>query len=335
MKKTVIIYSGAILSFILIFVVSSVFFGFFGKKYGLSEQPPAPSSPTPTPAAVPQIPPSKVIKLLNNGKIEDIEIEKYIVGVVAAEMPASFETEALKAQAVAARTYTERKSEFTNDVHPDAAVCADPGHCKAYISHNDMETKLGADWMRDFYPKVVSVVTSTLGEIITYNNEPISAVFHSTSSGITENAKDVWGGDVPYLTSVKSEGEEESPRYLTETSFSLDEFKNKINSGANGAEKADFGKSPDKWISNVTKNESGSTHTVTIGGAEFSGTDIRTLLNLRSTNFDISITDKVYIKTKGNGHGVGMSQYGANYMAKQGYGYKDILKKYYTGVEIR
>ena len=322
MKKNVIIIS----AFILSFVVFSVISGFFGKNYleKAHIEPPKKEDPLPV-----EIPDSKTITLLHNGVVSEIGMTKYLIGVVAAEMPGNFEPEALKAQAVAARTYTLRKEKYGNDKHPDAVVCSDFNHCKAYISEEDMKNK-GEDWMRDFYNKIVSSVTETDGEIITYENEPISAVFFSTSSGMTENAKDVWGGDVPYLVSVRSDGDEESPRYTDEVSFEFFEFQNKIN----GSAQVTFSQNPDEWITNVIRNESGSVNSVDICGITFKGTDIRTLLGIRSTNFEFEVTDKIIVKTRGFGHGVGMSQWGANYMAKMGYDHKDILKKYYTGTNV-
>ena len=328
MGKNVLISAISILSIYLIFVIISASFGFFGKSR--QSDSPTPTAPSPTPQPISNTPSPK-INVLINGNPQEMDLETYLVGVVAAEMPATFELEALKAQAVAARTYTEKKRGFQNADHPTATVCDDPAHCSAYITYDKIKERHDADWLNNLYPKITNAVNTTRGEIITYNNEPISAVFHSTSSGITENARDVWGGDTPYLVSTKSEGEENSPRYTEEVTLTLDEFKSKINSGT---KKADFGSSPSSWIGNITKNESGSVNTINIGGVSFKGTDIRSLLGIRSTNFEINIGDKANIKTKGNGHGVGLSQYGANFMAQQGYEYKDILKKYYTGVEV-
>ena len=323
MKNNIII----IITFILSFITSSIVFGFFGKSYLENTE----SAPNPEVNEKPiTVQDSKIITLLHNGEILEIGLSKYLIGVVAAEMPGNFELEALKAQAVAARTYTLRKEQYGNDKHLDAVVCSDYNHCKAYITEDEINSK-GEDWVRDFYSKIASSVTETEGEIITYNDEPISAVFFSTSSGETENAKDVWGGDVPYLVSVKSDGEEESPRFTDEVSFTFSEFKDKINSGGI---KIEFSDDPFTWISNTIRNNTNSVNTLDICGVTLKGTEIRTLLGIRSTNFEIKITDSIAVKTKGFGHGVGMSQWGANHMAKMGYDYKDILKKYYTGVEV-
>ena len=318
MKK----YIFFIVLFILSFVILSIVFGFLGKNYIKNEKNNHEINI--------EIPDSKIITLFHNGKVEEIKLEKYLVGVVAAEMPGNFEIEALKAQAVAARTYTLRKEKYGNDKHNDAIVCSDYTHCKAYVSDEEIKGK-GEEWVRDFLPKITKAVIDTNGEIITYDNEPISAVFFSTSSGMTENASDVWGGEVPYLVSVKSEGDDESPRFTDEISFTYEEFKDKIKSSA---EKVEFSDTPTEWIKEIIRNDTNSVSKINICGTLIKGTDIRTLLGIRSTNFEIEVTDKITVKTKGFGHGVGMSQYGANYMAKMGYDYKDILKKYYTGVDI-
>jgi len=313
--------------FILTFVTSSIIFGFFGKNYLKNTEIVSPPAREEEPVDLPD---SKMVTLFHNGEIIEIGLSKYLIGVVAAEMPGNFELEALKAQAVAARTYTLRKEKYGNDKHPDAVVCSDYNHCKAYITEDEIKGK-GEEWMRDFYPKIMRAVNETDGEIITYEEEPISAVFFSTSSGQTENARDVWGGDVPYLVSVKSDGDEESPRFTDEVEFTFSEFKDKINTRA---EKIEFSDDPGSWITGIVKNDTDSVNSLDICGVTLKGTEVRALLGIRSTSFETEIADSIIIKTKGFGHGVGMSQWGANYMAKMGYDYKDILKKYYTGVEV-
>ncbi len=276
---------------------------------------------------------SPVIKVLNqDNNISSMELEKYLVGVVAAEMPPSFEDEALKAQAVAARTYILNKQGKDNVKHPDADVCTDSSHCKAYISDSEAKKKWGDEWNGVYSPKITSAVSETFGEIVTYNEEPIIAVFHSTSTGKTENSEDVWQSETPYLKSVESPGEELSPRYKSQAEFSIDEFKNKItelNKNVN------FGLDKASWIKNYEYTEGGSVKSVTIGGCKFSGTDIRSKFSLRSADFNISVSDKVIFYVTGNGHGVGMSQYGANYQASLGKSYKDILLKYYLNTEVK
>lgn len=269
------------------------------------------------------------ITLLHQGVPVILPLEEYLYGVVAGEMPASFETEALKAQAVAARTYTVNRAKSPNKDHPDADVCSDSAHCKAYLTPQELSQKFEAN--PSHLQKIRQAVDSTKSQVLLYGGEPISAVFHSTSSGMTENAQDVWGNAVPYLVSVPSEGEDASPRYQETKVFPFAEFQEKINAGD---KKVTFTDNPKNWFADWVRNQSGSVKNVSLCGVTFAGTELRSLLGLRSANFTVDITDCVSITTKGNGHGVGMSQYGANHLAKMGYTYDEILKKYYTGVEI-
>ena len=264
-------------------------------------------------------------------KVEKIDIEEYLIGVLPAEMPPSFNLEALKAQAVAARTFIINREGASDETHKGATVCTDPSHCKAYMSEDEAENKWGIEWDKTYKNKIKRAITETRGQILTYDNEPISAVFHSTSSGKTENSEDVWQNALPYLRSVESEGEDKSPRFKSSEEITIDEFKQKIKSLNKDVS---FSNNKKEWIGNITYNESGSVKTIEISGKEFKGTDIRTLFGLRSANFKITIGDKVTFDVTGNGHGVGMSQYGANHAAENGYTYDEILKKYYLGVEL-
>lgn len=268
---------------------------------------------------------------MNDGSINEIELETYINGVVAAEMPPSFEIEALKAQAVAARTYILNKQGKENDIHPEADVCTDSSHCKAYISEKEAQLKWGDEWQSLYSPKISKAVSETFGEIVTYNDEPIIAVFHSTSTGKTENSEDVWQSVTPYLRSVDSPGEELSPRYKSQVEFTKEEFKNKIKELN---PETSFSGEVNEWIRNYEYTQGGSVKKVTIGGCAFKGTDIRSKFSLRSADFNIVVKDKVVFYVTGNGHGVGMSQYGANYQASLGNSYKDILLKYYQNTKI-
>ena len=306
--------------FVIIWLIP-LLFGIFGASF-FNEGDTEP--PNPLTAFVPN-----EITLLHNGVPTTLLLEEYLYGVVAAEMPASFESEALKAQAVAARTYTVNRSKSPNKDHPDANVCSDAAHCKAYLAPEQLSQKFAEN--PTHLEKIRQAVDSTENQVLVYNQEPIAAVFHSTSSGMTENAEDVWGNAVPYLVSVPSEGEEASPRYQETKVFSPEEFQQKINAGT---KKIMFSKNPENWFSDWVQNESGSVKSVSLCGVEFSGVELRSLLGLRSANFTVEVSDVITVNTKGYGHGVGMSQYGANHMAKQGYTYDQILKKYYTGVEI-
>ncbi len=258
----------------------------------------------------------------DTGQVTEERVEPYLVGVVAAEMPASFHLEALKAQAVAARTYIYNRitSDEQDDDHPEADVCTDSSHCKAWLSDDALHTKMGESWYEVYYEKIATAVKSTKGEIVTYNNEPIVAVFHSTGSGRTENSADVWGGDLPYLKSVESAGDVESPNFSTSVTVSKREICETL--GVTEATVADY-----------TRSEGGAVLTVNIGGFLFRGADIRTYFHLNSANFEIEVTETDFVfHVKGSGHGVGLSQYGANAMAESGRGYAEILTTYYTDV---
>lgn len=260
----------------------------------------------------------------DTNEIASENLEDYLVGVVAAEMPASFHGEALRAQAVAARTYILNRMESAekSPEHPDAAVCTDSSHCKAWFSRSYMEETLGATWLSESYPKILEAVESTRGEIILYDQMPIVAVFHSTGSGKTENAEDVWGGALPYLKSVESTGDLDSPKFSSTTVIPKSEVCEKLGVLV-------------PTVGAYTRSQGGSVLAVDIGGFLFKGTDIRSYFRLNSANFEIEETETDFVfHVKGSGHGVGMSQYGANGMAKNGSTYPEILKTYYTGVEI-
>lgn len=267
-------------------------------------------------------------------KVAQMNESQYLKEVVSAEMPASFELEALKAQAVAARSYLRSrqnayKTAGTPEAHKGADMCTDPTHCKAWISEKERRESWGAD-AGENWDKISRAVDETKGEVITYNGEVISAVFHSTSSGKTESSKDVWGGERPYLVSVESPGDELSPKYKSEKEMALSEFEKIAKKNIEGV---DFSKG---IIGDIARSDAGGILTIEIGGAAVKGTDFRKFYDLRSTNVKITVDGKkVRFDVTGFGHGVGMSQYGANYLAGQGKTYEEILKTYYTGVEIK
>ena len=262
--------------------------------------------------------------------VKDMDVEEYLCGVLAAEMPASFEVEALKAQAVAARSYTYYRAENPTAEHPDAAVCTDFSHCKAYKTIE--ESQKGWGEKKDFYTKKIeNAVYGTSGEIITYNGEAALAVFHSQAGGgKTENSRDVWGGDLPYLVSVESYGEENAPGFYSSASFSYDEFKGLL-----------INQHPDLVLNNFSEieiteiSDGGNVKSIRIGNKSLKGSEVRSIFGLRSSCFKIKTEgNSITFEVAGYGHGVGMSQYGANAMAKDGYSYKDILMHYYTGIKI-
>lgn len=253
----------------------------------------------------------------NNGKIINLELEEYVLGVVGAEMPASFNIEALKAQAILARTYALKSIK-------NGKKLTDTVSTQAYKDNSELQKLWKNDYTK-YYEKIKKAVNETKGKVILYNNEYIDAVYHSTSNGKTENSKNVWKNSLPYLVSVDSSWDKNVKSYKKETIFEINEFCNIL--------KLDV---EEPITYEIIHNETGRVRQITINNKTFSGTEFRNLLKLRSTDFEIEINDeKVKVTTYGYGHGVGMSQYGANEMAKQGYSYIQILKHYYTGVVIK
>lgn len=273
------------------------------------------------------------VYIKSEDRVEEMDKSQYLKEVVSAEMPAAFEEEALKAQAVAARSYLEsRRNAYkisgTPQEHKGAEICTDSTHCKAWISEKRRRESWG-DEADENWGKISRAVEETAGEVITYNGEIISAVFHSTSSGKTENSKDVWGGERPYLVSVDSPGDAQSPKYKSEKEMTIEEFKQIAEQNIKGV---DFAK---EFIGDILRSEAGGILTISIGGKMIKGTEFRKMYGLRSTNVQLIYDEeKVRFDVTGFGHGVGMSQYGANYLAAQGKKYNEILKTYYTGVEI-
>ena len=263
-------------------------------------------------------------------KISNQSLEEYLIGVVSAEMPASYESEALKAQAVAARSYILSKADSKNPDHPDAVVCDNPTHCKGHLSLDTAKQKWGDAWEADFYPKIKAAVYDTAGEYLTYENETVEAFFFALSNGETESAGEVWGTDLPYLKSTDSKADSSSPDFYSTAEFSLSDFNAHLKNLS-----SDFKAQSSVSLKNTVYTEGGRVKSIDINGCTFSGTDIRSAFLLNSADFTIQQEgDKITFYVEGKGHGVGMSQYGANQLAKEGYTYEEILKHYYSGVEI-
>ena len=270
-----------------------------------------------------------VLRLKTGQEILELPLETYLIGVVLSEMPASFELEALKAQAVAARTFTMRQME--NSKHTDCDVCADSSCCQAWSSREAMEEKLGETFLQ-YWQKAQEAVKQTAGEVLTYEGNLIEAVYFSCSGGATEDAVAVWGSEVPYLQSVTSTGEEQASKYQSTTAVPLERFQQLLR-GENPA--VDLSGVPSGWFGTLTRTEGGGVEVMEIGGQQFSGTTLRSLFGLNSTKFSIEITEEeILFQVSGYGHRVGMSQYGANAMAKAGKTYDEILLHYYTGVTL-
>jgi len=275
------------------------------------------------------IPPEKgiepvIIRLLkeSDGSITEISLEDYIVGVVSAEMPASFEKEALKAQAVAARTYAMYKKESRKDLNYDLVIGVSD---QAYKDNRTLLSQWGLAFFTN-YLKIRDAVKETQNEIVTYEDKTINAFYFSMSNGYTEESELVFKQDLPYLKSVDSKWDNESiTNYEYKKTITKETFCNALEISCDNIN-----------IEQENRSSTGRINDITINGKNFKGTELRTKLNLRSTDFTFQILEtEIEVTTKGFGHGVGMSQYGANGMAKDGYTYEQILKHYYQNTEIK
>lgn len=280
------------------------------------------------------------VKFHQTGQVKIMPLEDYLVGVVAAEMPANFHLEALKAQAVAARTYALKKMELAgqkngHNPHPDADVCTDPSHCQGWLSARELKERWGLLGYLKLSNKIETAVKETEGLVVTYNGRLIDPVYHSTSGGRTENSEDVWNFKIPYLRSVDSPWEKGSPRYYARFTFSLGQIDQLLGTNLRAVPVSTLAQKNNNYLKVLAYSSSGRVKLIKVGDKVFKGTDFRRLLGLNSTTFSWQVEgDKITFTTRGYGHGVGLSQYGANGMAWQGKNYKDILTYYYTGVKI-
>ena len=274
------------------------------------------------------------IKLLHleTGVVEDVAIDSYLCNVVSAEMPADFDIEALKAQAIVARTYTIYK--INNRKHENADICDSSSCCQAWISKEDRLARWDENLRESNWKKIEDAVNSTKGKIITYQNEPINAFFHSNSGGKTEVPVNVWGGSgYPYLQTVETSGEDAYTQYASEVVLSEQELIDKLKT-KHADITIDFSNIEDIKILEYTNGD--RVKTVKFGNHNLSGVETRTLLGLRSANFTIAQENgNIKFSVKGYGHGVGMSQTGADSMAKQGSTAEEIIHHFYTDVEIK
>ena len=273
------------------------------------------------------------LTIQDGGTTEQMTLERYLTSVVRGEMPASFEMEALRAQAAAERSYVYYQlAAGRKDAHPDADFCTDHTCCSAYLS----ETAAREKWGGDFAPwntRVEQAVSDTDGQVVLYNGRPILAVFHSSSAGRTAAAGDVWSGDLPYLVSVDSpEGEETVPNYYSTVTFTAAEAKEKLLAAH---PELKLSGTPDRWFGAAAENGSGRVETVSVGGTDIEGTELRRIFGLRSACFTVAAdSESVTFRVTGYGHGVGMSQYGANQLAREGKTWQEILEWYYTGATV-
>lgn len=260
---------------------------------------------------------SKITVYRSNGSVINLNMTDYLIGVVSSEMPASFNLEALKAQSVLARTYALKAKQTGKKL-------TDTVSTQSYIDIDQMKNKWGNSF-NIYYNKIKNAVENTNGEYLSYNGNYIEALYHSTNNGKTESSLDVFGNYYPYLISVSSEYDKNASSYLRTINMPLDTISNKLGLNLNN----------DSVISILSYTDGGNIKEININGNNFSGKKVRELLGLRSADFDISISDNnANITTRGYGHSVGMSQYGANGMANAGYSYKDILSHYYPGTTL-
>jgi len=268
-------------------------------------------------------PPETVLLRQEMGEPVTVDMLSYLTGVVLAEMPSAFLPDALKAQAVAARTYV-RKAELTGGKHGDGSICPAPSCCQGYISEEDY---LSGGGTRESLEKVRRAVEETESYVLEYGGELIEAVYFSSSGGTTESALAVWGTDFPYLQSVESPGEENARYHADSLVLSTDEFFSRL--------KLVPPEDMTQWFGSIQYTEGGGVAEMEIAGKTFTGTELRTLLSLRSTAFTINLEgENIRIATKGYGHRVGMSQYGANAMAEAGSTWQEILAHYYPGTSL-
>ena len=275
------------------------------------------------------------VKLLHTktGEIEEVNLDEYLCNVVSAEMPVDYELEALKAQAIVARTYTIYKIIHNGGKHEGADICDSSACCQAWISKEDRLARWEESAREQNWNKIVEAVNGTVGKIITYEGEPINAFFHASSGGTTEIPFNVWGGSgYPYLQVVTTAGEEGYSQYSSEVTLTKEELLSKLKEKYEDIE-IDF--SNPECIKILEYTESGRVRTIQFGNKNLSGVETRTILGLRSANFEVEMQEEnIIFRVKGYGHGVGMSQTGADSLAKQGYNYEDIIKHFYVGVEI-
>ena len=280
-----------------------------------------------------------LVRLCAEGSVRELPLKDYLVGVLAAEMPAGFPEEALKAQAVAARTYTLYKMALYSGQaelpaeHQGADLCDDPGHCEAFV---DLTAQAGALWgdSADIYhQRLETAVEDTDGMILVYEEQPIAAVFCAASTEKTESAADIWGSDLPYLQSVDSPGGSDCSRYKGTVTIKQSDFRDAILAMA---PEADFSGAPGTWFRDSHRSVAGSVIDVLVGEARLTGSQVRQAAGLNSANFKVKVDgEDLVFTTLGYGHGVGLSQYGARYLAMDGQTYDQILAHYYPGTQLR
>lgn len=292
----------------------------------------APSAPSPVVQSYKEVADTeKTLVVLSDGVLTETTMAEYLPLAVAAEMPASFHSEALKAQAVAARTYVSYCTKHENPKHPSAEICTESGCCLACMSMDELRAAWGADFEENL-SVVREAVEATQGQVLIYGGEPILASFHSSSAGYTESGSELWG-EVPYLVSVASpETERDVPDFVTTVEVSTGEMMETVKLLK---PEAVFCEDAKWWLGEIERDESGRVRNMNIALVKLTGQEVRTLFGLRSTAFTVEYTGNSFLFTvKGYGHGLGMSQYGANVMAKSGFSYAEILYHYYPETKL-
>ena len=272
------------------------------------------------------------VTLLRGDSVETLSMAEYLPGVIAGEMPASFEPDALRAQAVAARSYALARMLAPPAAHPQCALCDSPGCCEVYLTAEERCERWGEQY--DLWEtRIEDAVRDTDGVYLVYAGEPITACFHASSAGYTESGAAVWGGDVPYLVSVSSpETAADVPNFVTTAEFSPESFREIFLAAY---PEADLSAQPPEWVGERTVDPSGRVSSIRIGDISVPGTGVRSIFSLRSANFTLAWTGRSFLFTvSGSGHGAGMSQYGANVMAKNGSTWREILAHYYPGTSL-
>lgn len=270
-----------------------------------------------------------------DGENQTMTMEEYLWGVVAAEMPAAFAQEALNAQAIAARTYTLYRLSNPSSNHPGADICGDPGCCQAWMSREERLEQWDKRGSEEYAAKITEAIQSTDGLALYYGDSPILAAFHAASAGSTKSALEVWGENIPYLQGVESPEDDSSvPNYYSTVEVDKETF---VETFSAAYPKADLSAEDcGSWFGEETYDEEGLPSTIEIGGEVVDTAEVRTLFELRSASFTVECQgDTITFYVTGYGHGVGMSQYGANALAKEGKTAQEILEWYYTGAELR
>lgn len=287
----------------------------------IAEEPPAPMTQATQGSAAPEVSfdQALILHIQTAEGVQALDLQTYLCGVLLAEMPADFSTEALKAQAIASRTFALQQSQ--RGKHAEADVCTDSACCQGWAEPGSGDNIF------------LQAVTATDGLVVTYGDKLIEATFFSCSGGQTEAAVAVWGSDVPYLQSVSSPGEEFAPRFTETLVLNADDLADTLRAAA---PEIMLGDEPAQWFGAVTRTAGGSVATIEIGNVCFTGTELRRLLGLRSTDMDLTVeTDGIHITTWGYGHRVGLSQYGAEAMAQAGADFEQILLHYYQNTTIK